>query len=170
MKRNLYTLVLCFAWLAYTPLQAQQVTTFILVRHAEKSLESTDDPSLSTQGQERAQRLMRLLEEVEIDVLYASQYQRTLQTLQPYADSRKKSILRYKAAESEGLVLDCLKKHSGKTILIAGHSNTLSLMLNALLGKQAYQPLADSEYEDVFVVSVWKKGAAQVLRLKYPLP
>ena len=133
-------------------------------------MDSTDDPSLSTQGQERAQRLMRLLEEVEIDVLYASQYQRTFQTLQPYAESRKKSILRYQAAESEGLVLDCLKKHSGKTILIAGHSNTLSLMLNALLGKQAYQPLEDSEYEDVFVVSVWKKGTAQVLRLKYPLP
>lgn len=64
----------------------QPVTTFILVRHAEKDMtQSTPDPDLSAEGHARARRLALLFEKTEIAAVYSTPFKRTRQTVEPLA-------------------------------------------------------------------------------------
>src|SRR5690606_37698994 len=56
-------------------------TKIILVRHAEKENDGSKDPSLSAEGQKRAEKLNEFLSDTKIDGLYATPYKRTLETL-----------------------------------------------------------------------------------------
>ena len=63
------------------------VTTVILVRHAEKNIEPDNpNPDLSPEGRARAQELVHILGNTGVTAIYATQYGRTLQTVQPLAD------------------------------------------------------------------------------------
>src|SRR5712691_683611 len=58
------------------------VTTVILIRHAEKNIDSNNsDPDLSPAGQARAQDLTRMFGDAGINTIYAMQYKRTQQTV-----------------------------------------------------------------------------------------
>ena len=67
-------------------LQALQTTTVIVVRHAEQDYDSDErDPILSAAGKARAQELVRVLRDVEIDVIYSTPLHRTRDTATPIA-------------------------------------------------------------------------------------
>src|SRR4030095_14351548 len=71
---------------AYFATFSRPVTTVILVRHAEKNIEPNNpNPNLSPAGEARAQELVRILGSSGITAIYASQFVRTQQTVQPLA-------------------------------------------------------------------------------------
>src|ERR1700741_2063320 len=63
------------------------VTTVILIRHAEKIIDPNNpDVDLSPAGQARAQELARMFGDAGVNVIYATQYKRTQETVKPLAD------------------------------------------------------------------------------------
>src|SRR2546430_1905207 len=63
------------------------VTTVILIRHAEKIIDPNNpDVDLSPAGQARAQEIARVFGDAGINAIYATQYQRTQETLKPLSD------------------------------------------------------------------------------------
>src|SRR5687768_534547 len=60
-------------------------TTVVVVRHAEKSTDDPQDPSLSATGQERARLLTSVLKNAGVTSIYTTQYKRTRQTAEPLA-------------------------------------------------------------------------------------
>src|SRR5258708_33157995 len=73
--------------LAYYATFSRPVTTVILVRHAEKVIDPNNpDVALSPAGQARAQELARIFGDAGIKTIYATQYQRTQQTVRRLAD------------------------------------------------------------------------------------
>jgi broad specificity phosphatase PhoE len=56
-------------------------------------MDDSKDPVLSPAGEKRAEALMEKLLHAEIDLLYATPYQRTRQTLRPLADTLHKKIM-----------------------------------------------------------------------------
>src|SRR5436190_16889706 len=64
-----------------------QITTVILLRHAEKGVES-DDPDLNPAGKKRAESLVELLKKTKIDAIYSTPYKRTRNTVLPMAEAR----------------------------------------------------------------------------------
>ena len=80
-------LTLTLAVLSAAPLAAGSdsagVTTFLLVRHAEK--ETGDNPSLTTAGAARAEELARVAADLGIDAIYSTRYKRTRETAGPTA-------------------------------------------------------------------------------------
>jgi len=152
-----------------SPLQAQEITTVLVVRHAEKAWED-GDPPLSDVGRERAGALLRVAEESGVSVLYATQYQRSSQTLEPMAENLDLEILVHDARDSEGLAKRILSEHSGSVVLVSGHSNTVPEIV-AALGAPEPPPIDDAEYDNLYVVSVSPgTGEATVLRLNYGRP
>ncbi len=146
---------------------AQSVTTFIVVRHAEKSMtESTNDPSLAPEGTERAKRLGALLNEVDVSAIYSTNYKRTKSTVAPVAETKSITIQDYKSLKEADLD-EMIRKHSGGTIVIAGHSNTVPGIVNILIGKEKYKNLEDSNYGSLFIVSLTERGKASVTLLTY---
>lgn len=145
------------------------VTTVVLVRHAEKSATPPDNPALSPEGQKRAQALARLLAGASIKALYATEFARTQQTVQPLASELGLGVTQIKANDADALVTDILSNHRGETVLVAGHSNTVPVIIEKLRGANVPQ-IADTEYDRLFVVTVYRFGKAKVLELRYAVP
>jgi 2,3-bisphosphoglycerate-dependent phosphoglycerate mutase len=152
--------------------QAQEVkeestlTTFILIRHAEKGTDDPRNPSLSEEGIARAQNLVALLKHVDVNVLYSTPYKRTQQTIQPLADKYTLSIQEYNPSSMDFLN-EAWAQNKGKTIVISGHSNTTPMVANYLLGEEKYGNLDESEYDKVFVVTINEIGKGNVTVLSY---
>jgi 2,3-bisphosphoglycerate-dependent phosphoglycerate mutase len=130
----------------------ETATTIYLVRHAEKATSdpSNEDPDLTPTGMARAQALRGLLQGEEIHALYATKYVRTIQTLKPLAEERQLEIIRYEGHDFNGLRERLLRDHRGQTVVVAGHSNTLLPIIEALGIKRPIGDIADSEYNYVF--------------------
>jgi broad specificity phosphatase PhoE len=146
--------------------QAQEPTTVLVVRHTEK-VSDASDAVLSDEGWERARELQRVTADAGVTVLFASQYVRAQQTLEPIAGELGLEVLVHDARDSEGLAKRILCDHAGEVILVSGHSNTVPEIV-AALGAPEPPPIDDAEYDNLFVVSVSADGKpASVLRLRF---
>lgn len=141
-------------------------TTFIVLRHAETTGGGTN-PNLSTDGLARAEELRRILANVPLAAVFASNYNRTKQTAQPAADDKSLTVNIYDPLNQMPLVDDWLGAYRGKTVLVLGHSNTVPSLLNLFLGSNDYPNLPDTEYDNLFIATVSEKGRAKILHLKY---
>jgi len=146
-------------------------TTVILVRHAEK-LADSGDPDLSKSGHSRARELNRVLADVPLEALYATQYLRTRRTLEPIASARglEVTVDRVDGGDLPGysrrFAANLLERHAGETVLVAGHSNTVPTLIEAL-GVSPAPTIGEMDYDDLFVVSRSPGGKARILHLHY---
>jgi phosphohistidine phosphatase SixA len=154
-----------------------KVITVFLARHAEKEATPPEDPPLTEAGKERSQSLMRMLASAGIKTLYTSQFLRTKQTAEPLAKQLglEVTVLPIKmdtknprkiSDESFNEVVTKVYERAGESVLIVGHSNTLSEIIKRL-GGDMMPSVDDKEFDDLFVVTIYAKGKAKVLRLKY---
>ena len=148
--------------------QTAPITTFILVRHAEKDLtQSTADPDLSQEGKDRALNLVKMLNQTEIQAIYSTDFKRTKQTVDPTATAKSLSVNIYDPRQT-GEIDIMLQKHAGQTLLVSGHSNTIPAFVNYLIGLEKYKPMGDGEYGNIIIVSVAQRGEkAKVVWLNY---
>ncbi len=125
-----------------------------LVRHAEKITDnlSDEDPNLTPDGHARAQDLQEHLADVEIHALFSTPYRRTRQTLAPLAENQGLEIQPYEAHDFAALAEKINKEYAGKTVVVAGHSNTVLELAEALGAKRPKEKLADHEYHYLFRV------------------
>ncbi len=165
--RLLLSLAILFM-LSYTAeAQDKQVTTFILVRHAEKVADGSKDPELSEIGKARALRLANMLKKQPIAAIYSTNYKRTMNTVKPLADQLGQTILQYEPFKDEEMV-KMVNEHKGKTVLIVGHSNNIPWIANTLLGKKEFGDYDESYYENVLIVNVIEKGVSgSTLQISY---
>ncbi len=165
MKR---LLVVLFAFAYGSAFTQSTVTTFILIRHAEKGNDGTKDPDLTDAGKKRAASLVQLLNETKIDAIYSTAFKRTANTVTPLAQSKNLSVRTYDASRMEE-VDAILKEFKSGTILLCGHSNTTPAIANYLTGhKDEYKTFDDTDYDNVLVVDVIERGVvAKVVWLNY---
>lgn len=155
---------------AYYATFRRAVTTVILVRHAEKIIDpNNNDVDLSPEGQARAQELVRIFADTGINAIYATQYRRTQQTVKPLADRLGLPINQVNARQTDELLAQIRAQHSGQTIFIAGHNNTVPEIIAALGGPQ-YGIIPESEYDNLYIVTVYRTGKARVVKMKYGKP
>ena len=167
----IYTAIaICLAWF----FESQATTTVIFVRHAEKAAVPEDDPSLSAAGQRRAAELKRQLVEADvvagIDAVYATSYRRTEETARPIAEALELSLNSYDANDTEAIMEHIVRKHKGKIILVVGHSNTLPALIGNMGASKKVPPIAEDEYDNIYIVSIPWFGKTKTIRLRYGDP
>src|SRR5690606_10712086 len=118
-------------------IHAQDVTTVILVRHAEK-IDDSRDPELSETGKNRAQSLANMLEKATLSAVYTTGYIRTRETCRLTAETHELEMNVYDPRAIEELD-DMVATNRGNTILVCGHSNTVPRSANHLLGEHTFQ-------------------------------
>jgi len=154
--------------LAVPPLAAQ-ATTVILVRHGEKVDESSD-PDLSEAGKARAEALRRTLAAAPVERVYVTQYKRTQQTAAPTAETNRVTPVVIQARGGAPVFADSIRKApAGSTVLVVGHSNTLSAIIEALGGPKIGD-LCDKEYATLFVLELPAGKAPKLIRASYGMP
>ena len=80
---------------------AQEVTTYYLVRHAEKdrSDKTNSNPELTEQGKQRAAKWSSVFGDVAFDAVYSTNYLRTIATAKPTATAQGLEIQFYNPRE-----------------------------------------------------------------------
>lgn len=153
-----------------------KVTTVYLVRHAEKAATPPADPPLSEAGQARAKALVRILGKAGIKTIYTSQFMRTKQTAEPLAqalgltntivpvamDTTMKNEL---APQYLKEMVGRIQAKPGESALIVGHSNTVPALIKAL-GGDVVPNIPETDYDNLFVVTVYANGKAKVAHLQ----
>lgn len=128
--------------------------TFYLIRHAEKDRTNPQDPdpTLTIDGMMRAKRWAVYFEPIKLDEIYITKYIRTKQTISLIAQQKQLTPKRYDPNKlySEAF----LKETNGKTVLIAGHSNTTPMLVNQLIGEEKYQEMDDADNATLFKVTI----------------
>lgn len=148
--------ILFIAFFVFTysfPVFSQEgATTVILVRHAEKHADGSQDPDLSTEGKQRAERLAQVLAHQRIDQIFSTNYKRTKNTAAPVASAKQLTVETYNPSDP-GLKT-MVENSKGKTLLIVGHSNTIPALANLLLGEKRFNDFADTEYNNLIVITL----------------
>jgi len=142
------------------------ITTFYLIRHAEKDRTNPDDadPELNQKGLGRAMHWAEILKDANIDAIYSTDYTRTSMTAAPTSVKNNIDVQYY---DPGTLDLEQFKTDNlNKNVLVVGHSNTTSEMVNLLLGADTYQALDDSENGTLFIVKI-VNGAATSSQLTF---
>ncbi|NNC98754.1 MAG: histidine phosphatase family protein [Gammaproteobacteria bacterium] len=128
------------------------VTTFYLIRHAEKEVTNGRDPALTEQGRYRAKKWAEVFQRVAFDVVYSTDTIRTRETAAPTAQSQSLPVQLYDALSVN--YAEFIAGNLNKTVLVVGHSNTTPAFVNGLLGKQAYAQMDDDDNSSLFIVDI----------------
>jgi 2,3-bisphosphoglycerate-dependent phosphoglycerate mutase len=139
-----------------------QEKTILLVRHAEK-VDDSQDPELSPQGKERAQRLVKAVGKYKPGGFYSTDYKRTRDTLTPLAAKREKKVEIYDPRKPQELI-DTIMKSKTKRFVVSGHSNTIPGLANLIAKKDVFKNLSDAEYSVIWLVRL-KDGKVTKLEL-----
>ncbi len=148
------------------PREKDRITTLFLVRHAEKVQDGSADPALTPEGVARADELAYVFEHVGLDAVYSTPYQRTKQTVLSTAKRKNLEVRLYSPGDPDFL-RRVLEEHSGGSVLIVGHSNTIPSLANQLTGRSEFSDLDDGIYDNLFIASVPAEGKAVILRMRF---
>lgn len=172
----LLVLLAVFAQAAKAQDEFKPITVF-LVRHAEREDEPRQDPPLKKEGVARSQELARLLGNAGIKAIFTSQYTRTKQTAEalatklgitatPFTLKLNPSNPRQIATESTAEVTNKILERAGESVLVVGHSNSIPDVIK-MLGGDIMPTIDERKFDDLFVVTVYAKGKARVVQMKY---
>lgn len=134
--------------------------TVIVVRHADKLNDSSRDPILSDAGDQQAQALAKKLTALTLSQAIASNYQRTQLTIKPTADAHNINLTivgTQKGIETHVAKIVALVKSINGNTIIAGHSNTVPLII-AALGGPKIDDLDESSYGDLYQLIIHNSG------------
>ncbi|MEM6525045.1 MAG: histidine phosphatase family protein [Bacteroidota bacterium] len=140
-------------------------TTVILVRHAEKVQDGSEDPGLTEEGSDRAQELVRVLAESEIDDVYTTPFKRTRKTVEPLATHFGLELKEYNPFDLPKIV-EKIKSTDKRTMVFSGHSNTTPILINLLLGEEKYKQLNDKDYDNLYIVTL-NEGKSSVIQVAF---
>jgi broad specificity phosphatase PhoE len=150
--------------------QQSATTTVILVRHAEKGDAPANDPGLTEAGAARARALMAIVRDAGVTTVITTQFARTRETARPAAEALgiTPEVARAggSAAQHAQDVARMVQAHAGGVVLVVGHSNTIPAIV-AALGAPQPPPICDSDYDNLYVVTIPASGSARVIRARY---
>ena len=161
MKKIILVLVFVFGIQA---IYAQsETTTYYLIRHTDKVLKNKGDrdPDLTEKGYLRAKKWAEVLSDVKFDMVYSTNYKRTVETAKPTAKANNVRINFYNPRNL--FDKEFQKATKGKTVLVVGHSNTTPFFVNKIIGESKYKEINESNYTNLYVVHVNKDSKNSTL-------
>jgi len=137
-----------------------------LVRHAEKELDGSKDPALTTEGAQRAEDLAILLKSAEIGQVFSTDYTRTRDTAAPTAEMAGSEIEIYDPKALETFAKKLLQLDTNA--LVVGHSNTTPDLVE-LMGGEGGPPIVEEwEYDRVYLVQIHNGRVTRTILLHLP--
>jgi len=138
----------------------------MLVRHAEREdgqslMDVSVDPSLSSVGRARAEKIAELLRESEISAIFTTEYRRTQETAEPLARVLKLTPVVVPASRTDTLVRK-LKRWPSGTVLVVGHTDTVPQIIRSF-GGPAVQ-IEAGEYDSLFSLDL---SARHLFRIRH---
>jgi len=155
--------------------QERPNTTIIFVRHADVDAGSTDpDPSLNARGRQRAELLADFLQDIDVvrgvDNIYAAADKRTQETAAPLAKRLGLTPHIDDPHRIERLIHRILRDRNGEIVLVVSYADTMAPLIAELHGSKKVPPIADDDYDELYIVTSPNFGRVKTLRFHYPEP
>lgn len=141
-------------------------STFYFIRHAEKDRSDPDDldPELNQKGLGRAMHWAEILDDVPLDAIYTTDYERATMTAAP--TSVKQDIIVQYYIPEEINIEQFRTDNLNKKVLIVGHSNTIPKFVNQMIGEDKYEPMDDYDNGSLYIVQI-TNGTVTDIRLQF---
>jgi len=146
---------------------SQECSSFYLIRHAEKlRIDKTErNPKLNENGILRAEKWKEVLKNINLDKIYSTNYNRTIETANPTSKSQNIDITIYSPSNIDYRNFKEINK--GKKVLIVGHSNTIPNFVNGLIEKDFYEQIDDLNNSNLYLVNICDNNVShQLLYIK----
>ena len=144
-------------------------TVILLVRPVEKQPGSIDDPPLSPEGEQRAQRLAQMFGDAAakggLEAIYVSDDRRAQQTAAPLAQRLHRAPQLFSAGDARSAAARVVRERAGGTVLVIGSGATVPQMIHELNGVDV-GAAAPGESDVLYVVSVPSFGRAHLVRIR----
>ena len=152
--KNVLLILLSFTFLTSCSPKETETTTYYLIRHAEKDRtdKTNRNPNLNEKGLERAKKWADYFKDIDLDAVYSTKYNRTMQTATPTAKSKNLKIINYNPSKMYDSIFQLNTK--GKTVLVVGHSNTTPVFANKILSEEKYQNMNDDDNFSLYIVTI----------------
>jgi broad specificity phosphatase PhoE len=162
-------------------LQRQPATTILLVRHAERQdappapgecpppglgIQSSTGTSITEAGRERAAALAHVAGEAGVSTIYVTEICRSQTTAKPLADRAGVPVVQLSAADVQGLINHIRANQRGRTVLVSSHTDRIPQIISAL-GAAPVPTVADTDYDNLWVITVPRFGSPRLMLLKY---
>ena len=123
-----------------------------LIRHAEKDRSDplNKNPHLNEKGIERSLLWNGYFENKEVNSIYSTNYNRTIETVLPVSIAKGIKPIIYSASNIN--YESFLKKEKGNTVLVVGHSNTIPGFVNKLIDEDYYSQINDTVNSNLYIV------------------
>ena len=123
-----------------------------LIRHAEKDRSDplNKNPHLNEKGMERSLLWNGYFENKEVNSIYSTNYNRTIETVLPVSLAKGIKPIIYSASNIN--YESFLKKEKGNTVIVVGHSNTIPGFVNKLIEDDYYKQINDTVNSNLYIV------------------
>ena len=147
-------LVLLVLILSSIDMSSQDCTEIYLIRHAEKDRSDIKNrnPELNDIGKKRALKWVQVFKNIELDKIYSTNYNRTIQTVTPISKENNVDISIYSPSKIN--YKNFISNNIGSKVLVVGHSNTIPFFVNGLINKEFYQQIDDLNNSNLYVVTI----------------
>lgn len=137
---------------------SEEMTVYYFIRHAEKDVSdpANRDPELTDEGKARVERWQEVFKEVPFDLVYSSNYKRTIETAKPIAEDHNLEVGFYNTEKLNDE--DFQENTKGKTVLVVGHSNLNPEFVNYIIEEEKYEDIPETESGSLFIVTVSPDG------------
>ncbi|AUC81886.1 histidine phosphatase family protein [Lacinutrix sp. Bg11-31] len=158
-------LLFCLLITAFSCVKAQNetkvnkvTTTYYLIRHAEKdkSDSSNQNPKLIEKGQKRAEKWSNHFKNINLDAVYSTNYNRTIETALPTATNKGLEITPYDPKTLDLKIF--LEQTKNQTVLIVGHSNTTPNFVNKIIDEEKHESINETINSKLFIVTINNKN------------
>ena len=123
-----------------------------LIRHAEKDRSDplNKNPHLNEKGIERSLLWNGYFENKEVNSIYSTNYNRTIESVLPVSITKGIKPIIYSASNIN--YESFLKKEKGNTVIVVGHSNTIPSFVNKLIKDDYYKQINDTVNSNLYIV------------------
>ncbi|MBT8297169.1 MAG: histidine phosphatase family protein [Maribacter sp.] len=142
------------------------VTTYYFIRHAEKDRTDPEnvDPELTQEGLGRAMHWAEIMNDVAIDAIYTTDYERTQMTAAPIAVKKNLTVQIYDPSTID--IAQFKAENLNKKVFVVGHSNSTPDFVNKMIGEEKYGHIDDHENGSLFIVEI-VNGITTDMRLNF---
>jgi broad specificity phosphatase PhoE len=155
--------------------ESQATTTVIVTRYADKVELGGRNPGLNPKGQRRSNVLARILRDVDVvqgvDAIFVNANRRSRETAVPLAMRTDAPVLPVEdPADVKGLVKRILTDHKGDIVLVVTETDLIQPLIAEMQGSKKLPPIALTEYDNLYIVTIPWFGKVKTLRLRYGKP
>jgi hypothetical protein len=151
--------------------ESQATTTIIVTRYSDAQANG----SLNASGERRAEELARLLGEVDVvagvDAIFVAPQRASRDSSVPLAMHNQAPVHTIdNPADVRSLIAHILADYKGKIVVVITEPEYIQPAIREMHGSKKLPPMADDEYDNIYIVSIPWFGKVKTLRLRYGEP